>query len=350
MPERQGWRLCVHSQQPNNRKRDEKMPVKYESDQKQFSRNLPKALAEVSAMIDHVASEFGLNSPQLAECYLEFRRVRLLPDHEAHSAHNPGEASPSVLSQEGAGSVENTLLGKYLLHDPAHQESRLRDMESALISSLDEWTDTKPEKVKQALFVLLDLEACWEGIGNSSRAGDLAERVAGLCRQYLEPADELTVSVFIDTGAYFVKQGKADEAESLLKTALHKCEVNTEAMGRYGPRVLMNLAAVAASRGQAPVAACFLDRALEVAEQAPELDRYHILEVLCNQAKVCVAMKQRERFDQVAIRALNEAKDYWKCDPDFATESMMTLFGLYQAQGRFDEARTISKELGRLKR
>jgi tetratricopeptide (TPR) repeat protein len=321
------------------------MSVKYESDQKQFSRNLPEALAEVSAMIDHVVSEFGSNSPQLAECYLELRRFRLLPNREAHSDPNLGEASSNVISQEGAGSVENTLLGKYLLHDPLHQESRLRDIESALISSLDEWTDTNQERVKQALFVLLDLAACWEIIGNSSRAGDLTERVAGLCQQYLEPADALTVSALIDTAAYCVKRGKADEAESLLKAALDKCEANPQVMGRYGPRVLMNLAAVAASRGQAPIAAGYLDRALEAAEQAPELDRYHILEILCNQAKVCLAMKQRERFDRVASRALNEAKDYWKSDPDFATECMMILFGLYQAQGRFDEARSISRSL-----
>jgi len=324
------------------------MSAKYESDRKQFSRNLSEALVEVSAMIAHIASEFGSNSSQVAECYLELRAFRLLPDHEAHSAHNRGVASPNVGSQGGAGSVENTLLGKYLLHDPVHQEGRLREIESALINSLSEWTDTKPEKLKEALFVLLDLAACWEIIGNSSRAGDLTERVADLCQQYLEPADALTVSALIDTAAYCHKRGKADEADSLFRTALDKCEVNPEAMGRYGPRVLMNLAAVAASRGQAPIAACYLDRALEVAEQAPEPDRYHILEILCNQAKACVAMNQRERFDQVASRALNEAKEYWKSDRDFATECMMTLFGLYQAQGRFDEARLISKTLTKL--
>lgn len=345
LAERQGQRSCVHPHQPNNRKRDQKMSVKYESDRKQFSRNLSEALAEVSAMIDHVASEFGSNSSQVGECYLELRGFRLLPDHEAHSAHNLGETSSNVGSEQGAGSVENTLLGKYLLHDPVHQESHLRDVESALISSLDGWTDTKPEKVKQSLFVLLDLAACWEIIGNSSLAGALTQRVAGLCQQHLEPTDDLTVSAFIDTAAYCVKRGKVDEADSLLKAALDKCETNPEAMGRYGPRVLMNLAAVAVSRGQAPIAAGHLDRALEVAEQAPEPDRYHILEVLCNQAKTCVAMNQRERFDQVASRILNEAKEYRKCDSDFAAECMMTLFGLYQAQGRFDEARSISRSL-----
>jgi hypothetical protein len=56
-------------------------------------------------------------------------------------------------------------------------------------------------------------------------------------------------------------------------------------------------------------------------------------------------MNQRERFDKVASRALNEAKDYWKSDRDFATECMMILFGLYKAQGRFDEARSISRSL-----
>ena len=326
------------------------MSVKYESDQKQFSRNLSAALAEVSAMIDHVASEFGSNSSQVAECYLELRRFRLLPDHESDSEHNPGDASSNVGSQEGAGSFENTLLGKYLLHDPLPSERRLRETASSLINSLTQWTDTHPEKVRRALFVLLDLAACWEMAGNSSRADALTERVAGLCQEYLEPTDPLTVSAFIDTAVYCHKRGKADEADSLLKSALGICERNPEAMGLYGPRVLMNLAAVAGSRGQTPVAACYLDQALEVAEQASEPDRYHILEILCNQAKACVAMKQRERFDKVASRALNEAKDYWKSDPDFATECMMTLFGLYQSQGRFDEARTISKTLGEITR
>ena len=326
------------------------MSVKYESDRKQFSTNLSEALAEVSAMIDHVASEFGSNSSQVAECYLELLRFRLLPDHESDSEHNPGDASPNVGPQEGAGSFENTLLGKYLLHDPVHQESRLRDIESALISYLSERTDTKPEKRKEALFVLLDLAACWEIVGNRGQADALTERVAGLCQEYLEPTDPLTVSAFIDTAVYCHKRGKADEADSLLKSALGICERNPEAMGLYGPRVLMNLAAVAGSRGQTPVAACFLDRALEVTEQAPEPDRYHILEILCNQAKACVAMNQRERFDKVASRALNEAKDYWKSDRDFATECMMILFGLYKAQGRFDEARTISKTLGEITR
>jgi tetratricopeptide (TPR) repeat protein len=321
------------------------MSAKYESDQKRFSRNLSEALAEVSAMIAHIASEFGSNSSQVAECYLELLGFRLLPAHEAHSVHNPGVASANLGPQEAAGSLENTLLGTYLLHDPVHQESRLRHIESALISSLDEWTDTKPEKVKQALFVLLDLAACWEIVGNSGQADALTEKVAGLCQEYLEPTDPLTVSALIDTAAYCHKRGKADEADSLLKAALDKCEANPEAMGRYGPRVLMNLAAVAASRGQTPVAACYLDQALEVAEQVPEPDRGHILEVLCNQAKACLAMNQRERFDQVAPRALNEAKEYWKSDRDFATECMMTLFGLYQAQGRFDEARSISRSL-----
>ena len=30
-----------------------------------------------------------------------------------------------------------------------------------------------------------------------------------------------------------------------------------------------------------------------------------------NQAKIYTAIKQRERFDQIAARALNEAKEYW---------------------------------------
>ncbi|MGB6065386.1 MAG: tetratricopeptide repeat protein, partial [Desulfomonilaceae bacterium] len=105
------------------------------------------------------------------------------------------------------------------------------------------------------------------------------------------------------------------------------CEANPAAKGLYGPRVLMNLAAVAASRGQMPVAACYLDRALQVAERVPVADKSQILEVLCDQAKVYSAMNQRERFDQVVARAMKTAEERWRNDPSLATECMMTLFG-----------------------
>jgi tetratricopeptide (TPR) repeat protein len=274
----------------------------------------------------------------------------LVQDSKAHSEPAPSAASSQDISQRETAGFEDSLLIRYLRHDPSHQEDRLQAVESALTKSLGEWTDTKPAKVKQALLVLLDLAACWEIAGNSDRAADLNARVAALCQEYLEPTDALTVSALIDMAVSCHRRGRSEQAESLLKRVLELCEANSEAMSLYGPRVLMNLAAAAGSRGQAPIASCYLDRALEVAEQAPEPDRYHIMEVLCNQAKACVAMKQRERFDQVASRALNEAKAYWKSDPDFATECIMTLFGLYQSQGRFDEARTISKTLGELTR
>ena len=322
------------------------MSSKYEVDVNQFSQKLSEALSEISVLIQHFASEFGSSSPQAADCYLELRGFLIVQDQTSRQDLNPS----TVSSQRGIHRFDDSLLIKYLLHDPSQREERLQEVESALAGSLDEWIRTDPQKVKKALSVLLDVAACWEIVGNTARSAVLTERVVDLCRDYLEPTDALTVSALIDTAAYCLKSGKPDEAESLLKEALEICEANPEAMGRYGPRVLMNLAAGPASRGQMPVAACYLDQALEVAEQASEPDKDHILEVLCNQAKVCTAMKQRERFDQIAARVLNEAKEYWKSDPDFATECMMTLFGLYQSQGRFDEARLISKTLGGLAR
>jgi tetratricopeptide (TPR) repeat protein len=315
------------------------MSDKCEGDKKQFSQNLSELLSEISELIRRIVSEFGPTSSQIAERYLELGGFLCIQNQ------NPETKTNEIASLRDTICFKDTLLAQYVLHDPSQSGERLQEAESALINSLDLWIGDNSEKVKKALLILLELGTCWEITGDSRRANALTERVAGLSQKYLGPANAVTVSALNDMAVHCFKLGKLDAADSYLEKAYESCQKNPEAMEYYGPRVLINLSSTAGSRGQFPIAACFLDQALEEVERLPEPDKFKILEILCNQAKIYSVMNQRERFDQPASRALKAAKEHWRSDPDFASECMMTLFGLYQSQGRFDEARAVSKTL-----
>lgn len=329
-------------------KERQNMDRKLESFAGSFSQKISEAMAPISEIIQNYADEHGPNSPQMGDGYLRLHRMRFLPDQSAYVKFSDEEYSRDVISRGITSDFEDTMLGLYIQHDLSQKEHRLETVESILINSLNEWTNAAPENVRQALFALLDLAAYWRILGNAARSRVLIERVVGLCHEYLDPTDAVLVRAFIDMSADH-EQGDSDKAERVLKKALEICEANPEAMDCYGARVLMNLAAIANSQDQLPFVIWYLDRALEVADRVSEPDRSQILELLCYQARLYSLLDQRERFDDLAVRALKEAKEYWKRDPDFATECMMSLFGLYQLQGRFDEARAISKTLVDLK-
>lgn len=322
---------------------------KHRVDKTEFFKNISEALSETSEEIRDIENKFGPNSLEMGNAYLKLHSTHILPEGASCGPEPNNEAACKlIVSKESAFSFENSLLYHHLSEDPAERENRLETIESVLVGSLDGWKATDPEKPRNALHTLLDLAEYWKIVGNFGRSETLTEGVAGLCQKHLDPTDSLTVSALSDLAAHRGKREKYDEAESLSNQALEICEANPDAMNLYGPRILMNLAAIAGSRGQVPVAACLLDQALEVAERVPVPNKSQILEVLCNQAKAYSAMNQRERFDHIVARAMNTAEDCWKSDPSLATECMMTLFGLCQAQGRFDEARRISKTLTKL--
>ena len=311
--------------------------------QTQYQSLLADAVNHVTAIVEQTEDRFGENSAQVADVLMDLGRARWAGIRDEDSEMRVQMPSETEVSAGGHLHAD-TLLSTYLFAEPSLTATRLDKVEAALTRAMADWANTEPDKHRATIFTLLDLAECFEADGRPDRCEALLRLVVDSCKENLEPHDSLAVSAVTDLGVSYQRRGDLREAEALFKEALEACEAKEETMFIYGPRVLMNLAAISTYQHKWIYAESYLQRALHVAERAPNRDEGHVLEILTNLAKVVAAMKRLDEFDAVIERSREVAQTLWESEPELVIPCVLDLIRLCEALDKADVAESIWDE------